>query len=119
VAKELGLSDDQVKKLTAERDAFKDEMQATRQDMRDLMDAQRTLLASEKVDQAAFKTNVEKMASLKAEHVRKMGDHMLVVRDILSAEQFAKLHEMRPMGGKMHGDGMGMGHDCSGCPAAN
>ncbi len=93
-ADELGLTADQIDKLNDLRDAQQSQMQEMRNETKELRTAKQGIMRAETFDEAAFRKTVNDMANLAAEKVRARGDHILAIRDVLTDEQFAKVHAM-------------------------
>jgi len=131
-ADELGLTEDQMDKLSDLRFAHQKEMIKKKAALQEAKLELRQLMRKAEVDKKTALSRQEKISAIKADMARMRLDHRLGIRKVLSSEQLDKWMKMcrkhgfregmhrkggrchpgiEPHGGKGHGMGMGPGPD--------
>ena len=100
IAKELELTEEQRTKLELLRLDHKKAHVLKRPEMKRIRDKVKTELLKEKPDQGTLDKYAEEMGKLHVEMTKERHKHLLEVKEVLSAEQFEKLVEMK---GRWHG----------------
>lgn len=100
IAEELELTEEQMTKLEVLHLDHKKAHVLKRPEMREIRDKVKEELLKEKPNQGKLDKYAEEMGRIHAEITKKRHQHLLEVKEVLSAEQFEKLVEME---GKWHG----------------
>jgi len=100
ISKEVGLSAEQEKKLSALRKAKKNSFEASRKEMKAAADAMKAAMEKDPLDEKALRAAHQKMTKLMDAAAEARFEEMLAMRKIVTAEQFAK---MRKISGPMKG----------------
>ena len=113
-AQELGLSQDQLTALRKSHQTFQDERLRIRNSINTARLELDALLNADNVDADAVRDKTEQLQDLKADLENKRVEHQLDLREILTAEQYRKLEEMRDQWRNMRrgnrGQGRGQGY---------